>query len=81
MCERFATIEAALDDPATKGSLDFEKARAILDAVARAGATQYSAVAFPAKKEVRFAVAPSSEQPATKQHYSRLQWDVLFNLH
>lgn len=80
VCERFATIEAALDDPAMEGGLDFEKARAILDAVAKAGATQYSAVVFPGKREVRFAVASSSDEPATKQHYSRLQWDVVFGL-
>ncbi|MBN1461324.1 MAG: hypothetical protein JXA57_17490 [Armatimonadetes bacterium] len=81
VCERFAAIEAALDDPATKASLDFERARAILDAVAKAGATQYSAVVFPEKREIRFAVAPSSKEPATKQHYSRLQWNILFDLH
>ena len=83
VCERYARIEEALSDPGSKGAVDVPKARAILDSVAAPGpgtTTQYSAVVLPSKRELHIAVGPAPEKPATKQRYSRLQWEVVFGL-
>jgi len=83
VCERFATIEAALDDPEAKGNLNFEGAHSILAAVAAPGpgtTTQYSAVIFPAMKEIFVAVGSGPGKPAVNERSVHLQWDVLFGL-
>ncbi|MCJ7751312.1 MAG: C45 family peptidase [Armatimonadetes bacterium] len=83
VCERYARIEEALFDPDAQGKVGFEKARSILDSVAAVGpgtTTQYSAVVSPGRKEMRIAVAPAPEMPATKQDYVILQWDAVFGL-
>jgi len=78
---RYESIEKALSNPETRGRLDFERARAILDAVAASSptlTTQYSAVVWPGRKELRIAVAPAPGQAATKQEYARVRWGELF---
>jgi len=81
ICERYACLEKTLRDPETRGRLDFERAHTILDAVAVSKptlTTQYSAVVWPAKKEVRLAVAPAPGQSAPRQKYVRVRWDEVF---
>lgn len=83
ICERYARLEKALTDPAAKGKMDFERARSLLDSVAASSptcTTQYSAVVWPARKELRLAVAPAPGKTATKQDYIRVQWSVVFGL-
>ena len=83
VCERYARIEAALADPAAKGSVDVEKARSILDAVAASGpgtTTQYSAVVLPGKREMHVATGSAPGKSATKERYSLLQWEAVFGL-
>jgi len=81
--DRYARIEAALGDPNARGKVGADEVRAILDSVAASGpgtTTQYSAMVIPGRREVRIAVAPAPGEPATKQEYVRLQWDVVFGL-
>jgi hypothetical protein len=83
VCERYAHIEKALADPAAQGRVHFEKARSILDSVARSSPTTttlYSSVIWPARREMRIAVSPAPGESATKQRYARVQWSAVFDL-
>ena len=64
-------------------SLPIEEARSILASVAASSpnvTTQYSAVVWPGRREMRVAVALAPGKPATGEHYARVRWDALLRL-
>jgi hypothetical protein len=83
ICDRYACLEKGLSDPGARGKVDFGKARSLLHSVAASSltrTTQYSAVVWPARKEMRLAVSPAPGETATRQRYARVRWDTVFGL-
>jgi hypothetical protein len=78
---RFGLLsDAAAATRTAKGKIDPEKAKAMLNSVARSGGTTtyLSVIAFPGSRRMMVAVFPKSGVPATQGHWVDVEWDQVF---